>query len=94
MKLIRFKCNREDCKRDFYCDWEDVMEIEPRDPLCPFCDEGSPLKIGEIQFDDISIIEKALIDGVVIKFRDNMEGLEEILYKLENIKPVVEEDNE
>jgi hypothetical protein len=94
MKLIRFKCNREDCKRDFYCDWEDAEEAEPGYPLCPFCDEGSPLNIGEIQFDDISIMEQALIDGVVIKFRDNMQGLEEILYKLENIKPVVEEDNE
>ena len=94
MKLIRFKCNREDCKKDFYCDWEDLEEAEPGYPLCPFCDEGMPLKIGVTQFDDKSVIEKDMIQDMVVSFRQEILNLEEILYKLENITPVLEEENE
>ena len=94
MKLIRFKCDEKNCRKDFYIQWEDSEEAEPGFPLCPFCDPGSPVKIGEVQFDDKSVIEQDLIDDAVVQFRDKMEGLEEILYKLENIKAVMEEEDE
>lgn len=93
MKLIRFKCDEEECRKDFYVQWEDLGDIEPGGPLCPFCDPGSPVQIDEVQFDDKSVIEQDLIDEAVIKFRDLMQGLEEVLCKIENIKAVMEEGN-
>jgi len=94
MKLIRFKCDEKNCRKDYYVHAEDIEDIEPGFPLCPFCDPGSPLEIGEVQFDDKSVIEQDLIDEAVMQFRDKMQGLEEILYKLENIKAVMEEEDE
>jgi len=94
MKLIRFKCDQEKCKKDFYCQWDDVEEAEPGFPLCPFCDEGTALKIGEVQFDDRGVVEKDMIENMVVKFRKEIVNLEEILHNLENITPIMEEENE
>ncbi len=94
MKLIRFKCYQVNCQKDFYCQWEDLEEAEEGFLFCPFCNEGHPLEIGVVQFDDKGVIEKDMVKDIVIKFRKEISSLEEILYKLENLKPIMEEDNE
>lgn len=94
MKLIRFKCDEEGCRKDYYVHAEDIEDIEPGFPLCPFCDPGSPLEIGEVQFDDKSVVEKDMIENMVVKFRKTMASMEEVLHNLENLTPVMEEANE
>ena len=98
MELIRFKCVNLDCQKDFYCYNEDVENV-PKGypdgwPMCPFCEEfKGVLKIGTVQFDDKSTMDTDMIIDVVTLFRKDMQSLEMILYKLENLTPVMGEEN-
>jgi len=99
MRLVRFKCININCQRDFYCCRADIAIVlagyPDGWPLCPFCEEyRGALEIGIVQFDDKSVIEKDMINDVVTVFRKEMEALEGILYKLENLTPVMEEEDE
>lgn len=101
MKLVRFKCN--ECKRDFYANSLDIQELMDKqekyselDIFCPFCDDGIGIEIGIVTFDDRSVLDSELITVLVTKSRKVIDQMEEITYKLENmrVKPNTEKVNE
>lgn len=92
MKLVRFKCNQLNCRRDFYIHYEDITElmeqkdVDDLDVYCPFCDDGIGIEIGVVTFDDRSTLDAELIATLVTKSREMIDKIEEITYELENLR--------
>lgn len=102
MKLVRFKCNQLDCRRDFYINNTDIIELmeqkdtDELDIFCPFCDDGIGIEIEEVTFDNRSVLDADLIASLVVDSRKIVGQMEELTYKLENtrVNQKVEEADE